>query len=117
VLARIVDTQLELSLDEEDRYQELERQEGKEVREMVITWEDALEERKTIDEARGEARGEAKALKALRRAIMMVAKHRPGSLSPNFEDKLTAINDLGRLDEILDQVEEAESIQDVDLSP
>ncbi len=110
VLARIVDTQLQLNPEEEERYQELERQEGKEVQEMVITWEDALEER----EAKGRTEGRTE---GVRRAIVLLARHRHGQLPGSFEEKLEAIEDRSRLYEILGQVSDVASLEQLDLEP
>jgi len=110
VLDRIVDTQLQLDSAQEKRYRELVRLEGKEVQEMVITWEDALAER----EARGEARGQ---LKATRGAIVLLARHRHGELPDGFEEKLASIESLRRLYEILEQVSDVASLKELDLAP
>ena len=114
MLVRIVDTQLELSPAEEERYRELEREEGKEVQEMVITWEDALEEREAKGELKGEAKGE---LKATRGAIVLLAKHRYGQLPDGFVEKLEAIDNLRRLYEILEQMEDVQTLEELDLTP
>ncbi len=77
---------------------------------MVITWEDALEERW----AEGKAEGK---IEATRQAIILLAKHHHGSLPNGFEEKLEAIGDLSRLYEILEQVTEVRSLEALDLSP
>jgi len=124
VLDRIVDTQLKLNPTQEKRYRELERREGKEIQEMVITWEDALADRyakgRAEGEARGEARGEAKGraegeLQAARRAVVLLARHRHDELPDGFEDKLEAIHSLQRLYEILEQVSDGASLEELEL--
>ena len=122
MLVRIVDTQLELSPAEEERYRELEREEGKEVQEMVITWEDALEEREAKGEARGRVEGRAEGrvegeLKATRRAIVLLARHRQGQLPDGFAEKLEAIDNLSRLYKILEQVPDVSSLEELDVTP
>ena len=118
VLDRIVDTQLELNPAQEKRYRELERQEGQEVQEMVITWEDALADRYTKGETKGRTEGEASgALKATRRAILLLARHRHSQLPDGFEEKLEAIDSLSRLYEILEQVPDVTSLEELDLTP
>lgn len=118
VLDRVVDTQLQLNPAQKKRYRELERLEGKEVQEMVITWEDALAERYAKGRAEGEARGEARGeLKATRRAIALLAGHRHDELPDGFEKKLEAVDSLQRLYEILEQVSDIASLEDLDLAP
>jgi hypothetical protein len=75
---------------------------------MIVTWEEALAER----EARGETRGQ---LEAAREADLRAARRRFGSFPAEFGDRLEAIDDLDRLSEILDQILEAESLDDIDL--
>ena len=79
---------------------------------MVITWEDALEERET--KGRTEGRTEGK-LEASRDAIVLLAKHRHGQLPEAFEEKLEAIDDLDRLHQILEQVSDVSSLEELDL--
>ena len=110
VLDRIVDTQLELTPAEEERYRELEREEGKEVQDMVITWEDALEER----EAKGRVEG---GLETARSAIVVLARHRHSRLPDGFEAKLDVVDDLRRLYKILEQVPDVRSLEELDLTP
>jgi hypothetical protein len=104
-LGRIVDTYIRLDQGEAEAFAaRLAEDENKEVREMVVTWEEALAER--------EARGQ---LEAAREADLRAARRRFGSLPAEFEDRLGDIDDLERLYEILDQVLEAESLDDIDL--
>ena len=85
---------------------------------MVITWEDALKERYTagLDKGRDEGRDEG-ALQATRRAVVLLAKHRYAQLPDGFEDKLEAISDLSRLYEILEQLADVHSLEELDLTP
>ena len=118
VLDRIVVTQIELTPEEEERYRELEREHGKEIQDMVITWEDALAEREAKGEARGEARGRVEGeLKATRRAIVLLARHRQGQLPDGFAEKLEAIDNLSRLYTILEQVPDVSSLEELEVTP
>jgi len=150
VLDRIVDTQLTSSPAEGKRYRELEQREGKEVQEMVITWEDALADRYAKGRAEGEARGRAEGeargraegqargraegqargraegqargraegeLQATRRAIVLLARHRHEELPDGFEERLGAIHSLKRLYEILEQISDVASLEELDLAP
>jgi len=119
VLAKVVD-RIDLNPEEERRYEELVRERGEEVQAMAVTWEEALAEREAIGEAKGlaegEARGEAKGkLIATRQAITLLAKHCFRSLPAGFEEKLEAIDDLGRLYEILEQVHEARTVEELSI--
>lgn len=117
VLKRVVDNYLELSENESERFSaELKRDVNKEVRDMVITWEEALEEREAKGEARGEARGKAEGrLEATRKAIVLLVQRFHGEVPPDFEEKLRAIDDLDRLYRILERVVDAPSIAELDL--
>ncbi len=109
VLQKIVDTYLKLSENEEERFKaELKREANKEARNMVVTWEEALAER----EARGEAKGR---LEAARKAIVLLAKRCHREIPPDFEERLNAIDDLGRLYEILGRIVEVSSVAELDL--
>lgn len=117
VLDRIVDTQLKLNATQEKRYRDLVRQEGKEVQEMVITWEDALADRYAEGRAEGEARGRAEGeLQATRRAIVLLARHRHFELPDGFGERLEAIDSLQWLYEILEQVPDVTSLEELDLA-
>jgi hypothetical protein len=120
VLAKVVESRIDLNPEEERRYEELVRERGEEVQAMAVTWEEALAEREAIGEAKGlaegEARGEAKGkLIATRQAITLLAKHCFRSLPAGFEEKLEAIDDLGRLYEILEQVHEARTVEELSI--
>jgi hypothetical protein len=124
VLAKVVKSRIELSPEDERRFEELVRERGEEVEAMAVTWEEALAEREAIGEAKGLAEGEAKGLAegeakgkliATRQAITLLAKHCFRSLPAGFEEKLEAIDDLGRLYEILEQVHEARTIEELSI--
>jgi hypothetical protein len=124
VLAKVVKSRIELSPEDERRFQELVRERGEEVEAMAVTWEEALAEREAIGAAKGLAEGEAKGLAegeakgkliATRQAITLLAKHCFRSLPAGFEEQLEAIDDLGRLYEILEQVHEARSVGELSI--
>ncbi len=109
LLARVVDTYIELDEREKERFAaELARSENKEVREMVVTWEEALAER----EAEGRIEGQAR---AKQEDLLLVARHRFASLPPDFEEKLRGISDLDRLNDLLESLLKSESADDLDL--
>jgi hypothetical protein len=132
VLGKIVDNYLDLSDDEEGRFAaELKRGANKEVSEMVVTWEEALEEREATGEARGEATGEARgevtgearglaagAVREARKAILLLAERRqrlPPEELAALAAKLEAIHDLDRLHRILEAIVEVSSLAELDL--
>jgi hypothetical protein len=124
VLAKVVKSRIELSPEDERRFEELVRERGEEVEAMAVTWEEALAEREAIGEAKGLAEGEAKGLAegeakgkliATRQAITLLAKHCFRSLPAGFEEQLEATDDLGRLYEILEQVHEARTIEELSI--
>ena len=105
LLARVVDTYVQLDEREEERFvAQLARAENKEVRHMVVTWEEAL--------AESRAEGE---LQAAQGADLRAAERRFGPVPQAFEEKIRATQDLDRLYRILDQILEAESIDEIDL--
>lgn len=108
-LARIIDTYIRLDKGEAKAFAaRLAEDQNKEVREMVVTWEEALADR----QARGEAKGQ---LTAAHESNIRAARHRFGALPAEFEDRIRAIDDLGRLYEILDQILEVASPDQIDL--
>ncbi len=101
LLARVVDTYVELTEREQERFAaELARAENKEVREMVVTWEEALTER--------EAR-------AKQEDLLLVARHRFVPMPAELEDKIRTISDPDRLNDLLVQLLESDSVDDLDL--
>lgn len=109
LLARVVNTYVQLTVDEERRFvADLNREGNEEVRKMAITWDETLAER----EARGEARGRTRAAQD---ADLRVAERRFGSLPSTFENRIRATQDVDRLNRILDQILEARSIDEIEL--
>jgi hypothetical protein len=93
-----------LDQEESERFDiALSAPDNKEVREMEITWEEAL----TARESRGKA-------EATREAIVM-ALDRLGSVPEEMVNRLDAITDIDRLKGLLKQALEAESIESIDL--
>lgn len=110
-LGTIVETYLRLTPEEEARFNaEMAMDVNKEVRQMVLTWEEAMAE----SEAKGEARGETR---ATRQAIVLLLKHKWGSVSEDLVAKLDALGDLAHFYEILEQAVDAHSVDDLDLEP
>ena len=113
VLTRVVDNYLELSENESERFAaELEREANKEVRDMVVTWEEALAESRAEGEARGKAQG---LLEAARKAIVLLARRCHRDVPADFEETLGAIDDLERLYRILERIVDAPSMAQLDL--
>lgn len=113
LLARVVETYVELDEEEQERFDaEMEREINKEVREMVVTWEEALAESRAEGRQEGQLEGR---VVATQDAILRLVTRRNGSLPAGCEEKLRAIEDLGRLDEILDQVARGKPIEEIDL--
>ncbi len=104
ILVKVVETYLKLNEIEERRFKaEMEREVNKEVREMVVTWEEAL----------AESRAEG-GTRAAQDADLRVAKRRFGPLPKAFEARIRETHDLDRLYRILDRILEASSIDEVD---
>ncbi len=72
---------------------------------MVVTWEEAL--------AESRAEGE---VKATQENILLFARHRFPALPADFEAKLRSIEDLERLDQIVNQILEVDSIDEVKIA-
>jgi len=117
LLMKIVEIYLRLESEDEARFTaELERETNEEVREMVITWEEALEEREATGEARGLTLGEARGkLEATRDAILLLWRRLTGGDVAALENRLAEIEDLDRLHEILERVVDAQSLEDLGL--
>ena len=128
-LATIVETYLKLDPEEEDRFQaEIESDDNKEVRDMVVTWDEAIaaSEDKGREEGREEGRKEGRKEgrnegrregreDATRQAIILLLKHNCGSVPDEVMEKLNAISELSRLYEILEQAMDVRSIDELDL--
>ncbi len=121
LLARVVDTYVELTEREQQRFvAELARAENKEVREMVVTWEEALAESRAEGESHGRVEGRAEGraegeARAKQEDLLLVARHRLTSMPADFEDKIRGISDLERLNDLLERLIKTESIDDLDL--
>ena len=121
LLARVVDTYVHLTGDEEKRFvAELNRQDNEEVRMMAVTWEETLVEREARGRAEGEARGRAEGeargrTRAAQDADLRAAERRFGAVPRAFVDRIRATQDPERLYQILDQILEAKSIDDIEL--
>lgn len=121
LLAKVVETYVELDSQQQERFTaELGRQANKEVRNMVITWEETLAAREAKGEAKGEARGRAEGeargeAKATRENIVLFLTHRFGSVPSAVREGLDRIEDLDRLHEILEQSLRLESMEELNL--
>ena len=112
VLVKVVETYLRLDEIEERQFNtEMEREANKEVREMVVTWEEALAESRTEGEISGRSLGQ---LEAAQDADLRVAERRFGPLPQAFEERIRETQDLDRLYRILDRILEASSIDEID---
>ncbi len=109
VLGRIVNKYLKLDGEDEQRFaDELGRERNKEIHAMNVIWEEALTERET----RGEARGQ---LTTARKAILLLARSYSWEVSADFEKKLDAIHDLDRLYEALEHMPRVRSVEELNL--
>lgn len=121
VLTRVVDNYLELSENEEERFTaELEREANKEVRDMVVTWEEALAESRAEGLAEGRTEGKAEGealgqLEAARKAILVLASRCHREIPPGFEETIRVMDDIDRLYRILERIVDAPSIAELDL--
>ncbi len=113
VLWRMVETGVELTPELERRFA-AEAQTHKEVRNMIITWEEALAAERAEGEARGVTEGE---LRAKRADIAFLLSHRFGSgrVPPEVEKRLGSITDLERLQGILEQALSVDSLDQLSL--
>ncbi|MEM7584133.1 MAG: hypothetical protein AAF560_12170 [Acidobacteriota bacterium] len=103
LLFRVVDTYVQLTPDEEARFEiAMRRERNKELSEMVVTWDEALAESKEIGQ-----------VEAAQQADLRVAERRFGKLPRSFEEKIRRTQDLDRLYLILDRIVEADSIEEV----
>ena len=123
ILATIVELYVELDEAQTRRYEAVLEQEGnKEVRDMVITWEDALAssraEGKTEGKTEGKAEGRAEGfIEATRSHIVRVLERRLKTVPAFVGEKLDAIRSLKRLEEILDQAVVVSSVDELVLEP
>ncbi len=107
VLAKIVDIYVELNEADAARFAaEVERESNKEIQGMVITWEDALAASKTEGKA-----------EAARNHILRILQRRLDSVPSFVRTKLDAIDNVERLEEILDQAIVVSSADELVLEP
>ncbi len=115
VLVKIVETYVELDEIEAARFAaEVKRESNKEIQGMVITWEDALAASK--NEGKTEGRSEGKA-EAARNYIVRILQRRLSSVPSFVRTKLDAIDNVERLEEILDQAIVVSSADELVLEP
>lgn len=124
-LGTIVETYLRLTPEEKARFDaEMAKDVNKEVRAMVLTWEEAMAESEAkgleMGLARGRVEGRAEGevegkIAATRQAIVLLLKRRWASVPNEFVARLDTIDDLTHLYEILEQAMDARSVADLDL--
>lgn len=106
LLTNVIDIYLDLDEEEEMRFrQELDKGDRKEVKKMVLTFQEAI--------ADGEARGK---VTEARKAVLRVAEHRWGSPPDDFVSKLEAVDDLDRLHGIMEQALKVSSLDEIGLT-
>jgi hypothetical protein len=130
VLANVVNTYVQLNHEEEARFAAaLSSKANKEVRDMEITWEQALAARRAEGIAEGKAEGiaEGKAegiaegiaegkVEATREAIILALNRRVGSVPDEVVELLTSISDIKRLQSILEQAVSVNSLDGIDFA-
>jgi hypothetical protein len=105
-LADVVETYVELTPEEAKQYAaELTREGNQEICIMEMSWSQRLR-------AEGRAEGEAK---GVRTSIRLLWENKFGALAEAIRQKLEEVADLSRLYEILEQVSEAGSVEEVRL--
>jgi hypothetical protein len=111
LLAKIVELYVELDEAQAARFAaEVAKEGNEEVREMVITWEDAL----AASKAEGKAEG---LVEARRDDILRILRQRFHSAPALVCQKLETIQSLERLQRILDQALAVSSVDDLVLEP
>ena len=115
VLYNVVDNYLELDAEEAVRFaDQTGAEERQEVDQMIQTLSEALETKRQEGIALGEERGR---VLATREAIVLMAQAMQKTLPDDFEAELEAINDIGHLHEILEEVSSDISLNEIDLTP
>ena len=79
---------------------------------MVVTWEEAIAESRAEGKSQGRAEGE---VVAKQEDSLLVVNHRFPTLPIGFGDRIRAISDLDRLNDLFEQLLKTESIDDLDL--
>ena len=122
LLNKVIDECLKLEQDERERFDAALAAET-EVKNMVTTWKEALEESEALGEARGIALGEARGIAlgetrgkviATREAIELVVARRFGSVPPVVSERLAGITELSLLHDVLDAVSSARTLAQLD---
>jgi hypothetical protein len=109
-LVDVVETYVELKPEEAKRYAaELERESNQEVCEMEMSWSQKL---RAEGRREGEARGQ---VKGVRSAIGLLWENKFGPLAEANRHQLEKTSELSRLYEILEQVSEAQSVEEIHL--
>jgi hypothetical protein len=111
LLAEIVDLHVELDKEQQAKFDaELRTAENKEIREMVITWEEHLVAR----EVKGEARG---IVTATRNSILRILEQRLKSVPAFVRAQLEAIRSVERLEKIHSQALTVSSADELVFEP
>jgi predicted transposase YdaD len=107
--------------EEQRRYERaLEQESNKEVREMAITWEEALAEREARGEARGREEGRTEGrtegrIEAMQDALLLALDRRFGSTPSEVQERIRSIEDPIVLNALLGQALTADSLSALDL--
>ncbi len=110
VLVRIVDTYARLKPEEQRRFEaEIERDRNKEVRDMVITWEDALAD----SEARGVQLGMEQGIRQGKAALLKRQLRRRSGELPKWVDERLERGSLEELEIWAERVLDAKRLEDV----
>ena len=113
VLGKVVDKYLELDDNEEERFTaELEREANREIREMAVTWEEALDESRAQGRAEGRAEGQTEAIQD---AILLLADRFWSEVSAEFAKKVRSIHAIDVLHAILERIPRVRSAAELDL--
>ena len=112
LLGRVVQTYLQLEERDAERFnRELAESGNKEVREMVVTWDEAQAEREQQGMRQGRTEGK---LQATREAILLLAgKRRDLAVPEDFAARLDAVEDLDRLHDALERLFDVRSIDEL----
>lgn len=114
LLVNCVETYLQLSGEEAERYARLlRRTENREVRAMELTWAEQIEQR-------GVRKGLQEGLQAgredgMRRLLLRLMEHRFGPLPRETRRRVEAVQSIGELERLADRVLTATSAADLDL--
>ncbi len=85
---------------------------------MIQTFSEALADSKTEGKTEGKAEGKAEGmLQATRDAIVLLARSIHKVLPAGFEEKLSSIANLDRLQQILEQIPKVRSLEEIVFEP